>query len=288
MVSIVIAAHNEEAVIGACLDALRSDATDAGAEIIVSANGCSDRTAEISRERGAIVVDRPEAGKPGALNAAEAVATRFPRVYLDADIRVPEGGIAELVRMLDAGPLAVVPRRRVDVSSRPLAVRCYFAINERLPVFRDGLFGRGMIALSQEGRSRFASFPPMIADDLFLDAQFSASEKAEARDVEVIVQAPRTTRDLVNRLVRVRRGNSEMRAAAAAGDVTASVRASDKWAWLRDVVVPHPSLWFAAVPYVAITLAAASRARRQPAGSAWGRDDSTRIPVTSPRPEGPA
>lgn len=288
MVSIVIAAHNEEAVIGACLDALRSDAAGADAEVIVSANGCSDRTADIARGRGAIVIDRPEAGKPGALNAADAIATDFPRIYLDADIRVPEGGVAALQRMLDARTLAVVPRRRVDVSGRPLAVRCYFAINERLPVFRDGLFGRGMIALSREGRSRFAEFPPMIADDLYLDSQFSAAEKAEARDVEVVVEAPRTTKALVNRLVRVRRGNAEMRTAATAGRLTVNVRASDKWAWLRDVVVPHPRLAFAAVPYLAITLAAAWRARRQPAGSSWGRDDSTRIPMTESSPEATA
>lgn len=288
MVSIVIAAHNEEAVIGACLDALRSDAAGADAEVIVSANGCSDRTADIARGRGAIVIDRPEAGKPGALNAADAIATDFPRIYLDADIRVPEGGVAALQRMLDARTLAVVPRRRVDVSGRPLAVRCYFAINERLPVFRDGLFGRGMIALSREGRSRFAEFPPMIADDLYLDSQFSAAEKAEARDVEVVVEAPRTTKALVNRLVRVRRGNAEMRTAATAGRLTVNVRASDKWAWLRDVVVPHPRLAFAAVPYLAITLAAAWRARRQPTESSWGRDDSTRIPMTETSPEATA
>ncbi len=288
MVSIVIAAHNEEAVIGSCLDALLSDADGTAAEIIVSANGCSDRTAGIARERGAIVIDRPEPGKPGALNAADAVATGFPRIYLDADIRVPGGGVAALERMLNAQTLAIVPRRRVVVSGRPLAVKCYFAINERLPVFRDGLFGRGMIALSQEGRSRFGEFPPLIADDLFLDSQFSTAEKAEAREVEVLVEAPHTTRALVNRLIRVRRGNAEMRAAAAAGSVTADVRASDRWAWLRDVVLPHPRLAFAAVPYLAITVAAAWRARREPVGSAWGRDDSTRISVTESGPESTA
>ena len=37
-----------------------------------------------------------------------------------------------------------------------------------------------MIALSEEGRARFDAFPTLIADDLFLDSQFSAAEKAEA------------------------------------------------------------------------------------------------------------
>lgn len=281
MVSIVIAAHDEEAVIGACLDALASAPSTAYAEIIVSANGCTDRTAEIARERGAIVIERMEPGKAGALNAADRRATAFPRIYVDADIRVPRGGVEALERELDAGALAAVPRRRIDVTGRPLAVKAYFAINERLPVFRDGLFGRGMIALSREGRERFGHFPSMIADDLFLDSQFSTAEKAEARDVEVMVEAPRTTRALVNRLVRVRRGNAQLRAASARGDVTVRVRASDKWSWLRDVVVPNPRLVFAAVPYVAITMTAALLSRRT-SRSGWGRDDSTRVMTAEP------
>ncbi|WP_106816283.1 glycosyltransferase [Microbacterium timonense] len=277
MVSIVIAAHNEEAVIGSCLDALRRSGVGPDAEIIVSANGCTDRTAEVARTHGAHVIDRPEPGKPGALNAADEQATGFPRIYLDADIRVPAGGVAALERLLEQGASAAVPRRRIDTTGRPLAVRGYFAINERLPVFRDGLFGRGMIAVSGEGRARFDRFPAMIADDLFLDSQFSDDEKAEAHDVVVVVEAPRTTRALLNRLVRVRRGNAEMRAASARGEVGVAVRSSDKWAWLRDVVVPQPRLIFAAVPYLAITIIAALRARRPARGlDGWGRDDSTR------------
>jgi glycosyltransferase involved in cell wall biosynthesis len=277
MVSIVIAAHNEETVLGSCLDALRR-ATSPDDEIIVSANGCTDHTADVARDHGAIVVERSEPGKPGALNAGDDRATGFPRVYLDADIRVPTHSVVALERLLDEGALAAVPRRRVETSGRPLAVRAYFAINGRLPAFRDGLFGRGMIAVSEAGRRRFERFPSLTADDLFLDAQFTSSEKAEAEDVVVVVEAPRTTRALVSRLVRVRRGNAELRSASATGEIGGLVRESDRWAWLRDVVLPHPHLIFAAVPYLAITVAAALRARRAPrTGAGWGRDDSTRI-----------
>lgn len=279
MVSVVIAAHDEESVIGACLDAVLSGIGDDAGEIIVSANGCSDRTSQIAAERGVIVVDRPEPGKPGALNAAEEIAVSFPRVYLDADIVIPPGGLEAVLARFEQepAPLAVVPRRRVITTGRPWPVRAYFAINERLPVFREGLFGRGMIAVSEAGRSRFGRFPDLVADDLFLDAQFAAAEKSEAREVEILVEAPHTTKELVNRLVRVRRGNAQMRAAAAEGEVDAVVRSSDKWAWLRDVVAPEPRLVFAAVPYVVITLLAGRRARR-PVGAdgGWGRDESTR------------
>ena len=278
MVSVVIAAHDEESVIGACLDAVLSDIGDDAGEIIVSANGCSDRTSQIAAERGVIVVDRPEPGKPGALNAAEEIAVSFPRVYLDADIVIPPGGLEAVLARFEQepAPLAVVPRRRVITTGRPWPVRAYFAINERLPVFRDGLFGRGMIALAEPGRQRFEAFPSLIADDLFLDSLFTATEKREAADVEVVVAAPMRTRDLVARLTRVRRGNVQMRVAGAAGELGIAVRPSDRWAWLRDVVVPHPRLAPAAVVYVVITAVAGARARRERVD--WGQDTSTRTP----------
>jgi glycosyltransferase involved in cell wall biosynthesis len=276
MPSVVIAAHDEQAVIGRTLRSLQEQKTAEPLEIVVSANGCTDDTVGVARSFGVEVIDRPEPGKAAAINAAEDVATALPRIYLDADIVVPPDGVEALLAPFssDLAPLAVVPRRRIDVARRPILVRSYIAINRRLPAFRDGLFGRGMIALSAEGRERFDRFPTMIADDLFLDSQFAASEKAEAQGVEVVVQAPFTTRALLNRLVRVRRGNTQLRAASAS---VAPVRASDKWAWFRDVVVPEPRLIFPAIPYVALTVIAALMARRQRSGEhAWGKDDSTR------------
>ena len=279
MPSIVIAAHNEENVIGPNLDALLAQQTDDHIEVVVSANGCTDRTVAAATRPGVIVIDRAEPGKAEALNAGDRVATGFPRIYLDADIFVPPGGLDAVVACFAQTPhaLAVVPRRRLDTVGRPWAVRAYFSINERLPAFRTGLFGRGMIALSEAGRARFDAFPVMIADDLFLDSHFTIAEKVEANIVEVVVGAPFTTRDLVRRLVRVRRGNAEMRAAAAKGAIDVQVRATDRWAWLRDVVLPNPRLLLAAVPYVSITLIAGLLARRRASpGTGWGRDESTR------------
>ncbi len=155
-------------------------------------------------------------------------------------------------------------------------MRSYFAINDRLPVFRNGLFGRGTIMVSAKGRARFGAFPEIIADDLFLDSQFADAEKAVVEDVEVVVAVPRTTRDLVRRLVRVRRGNEQLRAAVAAGEVDVAVRPADRWAWLTDVVRRDLRLAPAAIPYVIITLVAARRARR--AGPVdWGQDGTTRV-----------
>ncbi|WP_328414035.1 glycosyltransferase [Micromonospora sp. NBC_00389] len=287
MISVVIAAYNEEAVLGRCLDALLAGAPPGPLDVTVVANGCTDATAAVARARtGVRVLDVPEAGKAGALNAGDAVAVGFPRVYLDADVVLSPGALGALVTALsgpvDGGsdpPLAVVPGRTLDVAGRPTPVRAYYAINSRLPAFRHSLFGRGVIALSAAGRARFDTFPVMTADDLFLDALFASDEKREIDGATSHLATPRRTSDLVRRLVRVRAGNAAMRAAAAQWSVTtAAVRRSVRSSWLRDVVLPRPWLAPAAAFYIGITLVAALRARREASAgrSGWGRDESSR------------
>lgn len=279
MTSIIIAAHNEGAELGHTLDALLADPEVARAEVIVVSNGCTDDTSEIAEVRGVRVIDLPAAGKAEALNIGDRAAASFPRIFLDADIAVPPNAVGALRAALDAGALAVVPRRVLNIDNRPFLVRSYFIINERLPAFHDGLFGRGMIALSAAGRSRFTCFPSMVADDLFLDSVFVYEEKRQVEEVVVVVETPRTTAALVRRLARVRRGNAAMREASKRGMIGAEVRQSDRWSWLRDVVVPDPSLVPAGVIYVALTVAAAVLARRGSLTSlAWGRE--------KPGPEG--
>jgi hypothetical protein len=283
--SIVIAAHNEAAVIGRCLDTLLAGAEPGEFDVTVVANGCSDATAQVAAARpGVRVLDLPEPGKVAALNAGDALAAGFPRVYLDADVVVSADGVRALRDALAAGGgsaparvLAVTPRRELDLSRSPLPVRAYYAINSRLPVFAGALFGRGVIALSAEGRARFDRFPDVVADDLFLDSLFTAVEKRQVESVSSRIAAPRRTADLVRRLVRVRRGNASLREHQARAAAAAEVRPVAHTSWLRDVALRNPALMPAAACYAAITLLVASLARLpvRP-GGAWGRDESSR------------
>ena len=275
LASIVIAAHDEAAVIERCLDAIAgSSGEPAEFDVTVVANGCSDDTADRARKYpGVRVVELAQPGKAGALNAGDRVAVGFPRIYLDADIVVTGQQLRTLCQALQGGPLVVVPRRQLVVVGRPLLVRAYYAVQVRLPAFENGLFGRGVIALSESARARFDDFPEQVADDLFLDSLFTATEKRQVDGVVSVVSTPRRTRDLLNRLVRVRRGNADLRATAAAG----SIRQSAPLSWLVDVVLPRPWLAPAAIGYVGITLSAALLARR-PArpGQEWVKDASSR------------
>lgn len=279
MTSIVIAAHNEESVIDRCISALFEQRDTGELEIVVAANGCTDRTASVARNRGVRVVETDRAGKANALNLADEIAIGFPRIYLDADIVLEPGAVTALGAALaaDTRSCAAVPARELEVDGRPLIVRGYTAISSRLPAFRDGLFGRGVIALSERGRSRFTTFPELVADDLFLDSLYTPVEKLFVDSVKVRVGTPLRTRDLVRRLVRVRRGNAELRASVESGETDISVRGSDPTAWITEVVLPEPRLLPAGAVYAIVTLWAAlvARVKRSPSG-AWERDESTR------------
>jgi hypothetical protein len=77
----------------------------------------------------------------------------------------------------------------------------------------------------------------------------------------------------------VRRGNIQLRRAdltSSRPDEPLQVRRSDHWSWLRDVIIPHPSLAGAGLVYAALTLVAEWRARSSVDHHAWGRDESTR------------
>jgi hypothetical protein len=120
----------------------------------------------------------------------------------------------------------------------------------------------------------------MIADDLFLDSLYAASQKRQLDSVEVRVEAPRRTAPLLKRLVRVRLGNTQLREFARDPSRGSQVRDADRLAWITAVVIPHPHLVPAGVVYGTITMLAAILARvSRRARKSWGRDDTRRQPI---------
>lgn len=264
MTTVLIAAHNEEAVLGQTLDGLLDGDAAAPLEVIVAANGCTDRTVSVAGSRHVTVVEVPSAGKAAALNAAERRATGYPRIYLDADVRLDKAAVERLSEALRAGTekprrvaLVAVPTRVVDASASSVAVRMYYRVHTLHPAYATGIFGRGAIAVSETGRRRFAAFPEVIADDLFLDSLFDDSEAAHLDDVTSVVVAAASMAALLRRLARVRRGNAQLRGDDAGG----RVRQRTGLRWLLDAIRADRSLMPAAVVYVAVTVVAEARAR---------------------------
>lgn len=188
MISILIPANNEEAYIRDCLGSLLvSDPLPeaASAEVIVMANGCTDAT--VARAQALApdfaakgwafkVLDLTEGSKIGALNAGDAAAAYDKRLYLDADIRVDTGLVAQLAQILEAdAPIYAsgqirVPRARSFLSDR------YARFWQKLPFIAKGVPGCGVFALNAPARARWEAFPQVISDDSFVRFHFAAHE----------------------------------------------------------------------------------------------------------------
>jgi glycosyltransferase involved in cell wall biosynthesis len=294
--SVVIPAHNEAAVIGRLLTALRDighgpgNAADGGLdggldrfEVIVACNGCTDATAAIARDHGARVIETPVASKIAALDAADAAATAFPRLYIDADVTLTGRAAADVARALASpgGPLCAAPPMSVDLAGRPWAVRAFYDVWCRIPYLRDTHVGSGVFALSEAGRRRFDRFPDVIADDLFVRNLFGRSERMVVATDPFVIQAPRTLRALVRRRVRIHAGNAEQASHPELAALPGARERSGPW-W--RAVVERPSLALKAVPYALVNALAKVRARRLVRSDreiGWGRDETTRTAPAS-------
>ncbi|MFG2791170.1 glycosyltransferase [Streptomyces sp. NPDC048419] len=296
MTSIVIPAHNEAPVIGRLLDALLAD-SDPGddTDILVVCNGCTDSTAKVASERGprVRVVEIPVPSKHAALRAGDDQARGFPRVYVDADVVITGAEVRALTEPLHdeaSGILATAPERRIPLASCAWRVRAYYRVWQQLPAVREGLFGRGVIAVSKAGHARLAALPPLMADDLAASLAFTPAERRVVDAASVVIQPPRTWPDLIRRRIRAavstaqveqnqgeRSRGSGSEEAEAPGEASASARTST--ADLKAMLRREPTL----LPNVVVFLAAAVTARRgarkairaQDFGT-WLRDESSR------------
>ncbi|HEX2029445.1 MAG TPA: glycosyltransferase [Nitriliruptorales bacterium] len=210
--SVVIPAHDEEAVVGRCLDALLTGADPSELDIVVACNGCTDRTAEVAETyHGVRVLSIEPASKIAALNAGDRAARAYPRIYLDADAELTgEDARALAVALTDGDCLAAAPRRTMVLDDRSVAVRLYYRFSQRLPVFEEGFIGSGAYALSERGRARWGAWPDVVADDLLVLRSFDPHERRTVWDARVVVHPPKRFRQLLRRGVRVVRANREL------------------------------------------------------------------------------
>jgi hypothetical protein len=281
VVAVIVPAHNEASVIGRLLAQLASPARNQelpGLDVIVVPNGCTDDTAEIAASYGppVRVLPIPEASKRAALTAGDAAATSFPRIYADADVELSLADIRALVDALDQpGVLAAGPHRVLPLEGRPWVVRWYYDIWTRLPEVRSGLFGRGVIALSEAGCARVASLPPLQADDLASSLAFAAHERVVVADARVVIQIPRTARDLLRRRVRVATGVAQVGKTEGAPQSTARTRPAE----LIKMAVREPLLAPRVALFLGMAVLAQLRARRAVSRgdyATWLRDESSR------------
>jgi glycosyltransferase involved in cell wall biosynthesis len=209
MISIIIPASNEEKLVGRCLSAvLASECVPVPVEVIVVANGCRDATADVARAHNAAfaardwtlrVLDLPEGGKPGALNAGDAAATGTIRIYLDADVTLDSGLVPALHTALDRTAPAYASGL-VTIAAQGSFSRAYARCWARVPFMSHGVPGCGLFAVNAAGRSLWDRFPAIIADDTFVRLHFTPDQR-----MSVSVHYNWPIAEGFARLVRVRR-----------------------------------------------------------------------------------
>ena len=283
VVSVVVPAHNEARVIGRLLGPLVTAVRPGELDVIVVANGCTDDTAEVAASFGppVRVVSIPVASKRAALVAGDEAATDFPRMYVDADVELGADDVRALGDALRRpGALAAGPQRVLALTGTPWLVRWYYDVWTRLPEVRSGLFGRGVIGLSEAGHARVASLPPLLADDLAASLVFGPDERVIVPGARVVIHPPRTAGDLLRRRVRATMGVSQVEQAKVdqaegAPDSTARTRPAD----LLAIIGRDPRMALRVAVFMTMAVLArrgARRAVRHRDYSTWPRDESSR------------
>jgi glycosyltransferase involved in cell wall biosynthesis len=173
MISFIIPAYDEEAVIAATVDAVHAAAREIGVqyEIIVANDASSDRTAEIAAKHGANVVNTSNRQIAATRNAGAKAARGDRFIFVDADTLVNASTVRAAIGAMDKGavgggshvvfdddvPLYADLIRRLTLWSMNimrLAAGCFLFCTrtafETAGGFDERLFGAEELALSAE------------------------------------------------------------------------------------------------------------------------------------------
>lgn len=276
--AVIVPAHDEERVLPRTLQVLLAG-LPAEVQVLVVPNGCSDRTAEVARTFAprVEVIEVAEASKTAALNAGDAAARGYPRVYLDADIDLPGGDLARVIAALgESGAAAAEPVARLDTSDASVWVRAYYAVWLALHGQEPGDVGCGLYALSEEGRGRFGAFPSIISDDGYVRAHFAPGEIVHVAGAQSVVRVPRTLGALLKIKTRSRLGALQLERSFP--ELWATKRAAHTSLRRKAFGMPL-RLWPLLPLYLGMQLLVRRRADRLAedlGGYAWERDESSR------------
>jgi cellulose synthase/poly-beta-1,6-N-acetylglucosamine synthase-like glycosyltransferase len=180
LLSVLVPAHNEEALIGRCIRAVRASA-DPETEVVVVAHNCTDATAKEAAGAGArvLVLDDPgQKGKGCALSYgfdAILAGTSEAVLVVDADSVVDAGLVAQVRQRLRAGALALQCRYEVfnsqDSGRTRLMTLAFYGVNVIRPYGRArlglsaGIVGNGF-ALHRDVLARIPYGAHSVVEDL--------------------------------------------------------------------------------------------------------------------------
>lgn len=279
VVSIVIPAHNEEAVIAANLAHLLATAASDEFDVIVVANACVDRTGDVARTFPVRIIDTPVPGKAHAIALGDEACQTFPRVYLDADVALSTDSVRALVRAVSQpGVFACAPVPCLDLSGAGAIVKRVHRVHDRLIAPNRALAGVGVYVLNEDGHARVFPMPAgVLSDDGWAHGSFAVHERVVVSEAESLVRPARTVSAHLRRRMRVRRGNRQL-AELGRGAPEGRLGLGS----LRSLVTQRRVSVLDAGCYLAVLLVDRTIVRLRGRGhGAWASDSSSRVPVPS-------
>jgi glycosyltransferase involved in cell wall biosynthesis len=138
VISFIVPAHNEEALIGRCLSALHESARALGEpyEVVVADDASTDHTDAIARDQGSLVVAVNRRQIAAARNAGARAATGDPLFFVDADTMVTERVLRAALRSLRRGAVGGGCIVRLDGRLPPYALVLERWLRAVAPVIR--------------------------------------------------------------------------------------------------------------------------------------------------------
>ena len=218
MLSIIIPAYNEESVIQDCLTSLLKQTFEGNVEIIVSANGCCDHTAELAKNFDAsfsqkgydlVVLEAEKGNKSKALNRADKIAKYPMRMYLDADVVCDPALIEEIIDLLRDEDPVYASGTLAPASGNSYASSAYGNIWKEIPYIRETIPGCGCYAVNAAGRNLWHEFPAIISDDKFVRLLFEVRQRRQAF-AKYYWPIPQGYRTLIKIRTRWTKGNRQL------------------------------------------------------------------------------
>ncbi len=188
--TVVIPCYNEEARLGASLDALLAFLSERGDpfEIVIVDDGSTDRTADCARTRSdprlRIIVLPRNRGKGAAVKAGVMAAQGDRILMMDADLSTPLEELEKLSRALDAGADVAIGSRALE---RSLVTRPQGLFRDRIGRAFNGVVRTLLVPGIRDSQCGFKLFLAPVAKSIFRNVRC----RGWAFDVEVLLVAKR-------------------------------------------------------------------------------------------------
>jgi glycosyltransferase involved in cell wall biosynthesis len=155
LISVIIPAHNEEHYLGETLAALRHQ-TYPYFEIIVVANGCTDATGEVARQKADRVLELPDRAVGKARNTGAAKARGQLLVFLDADTRPQPSALEALATEFTPRDSSATFLGRPDIPK--LGYLCLYAFKNLIHRYRLHCGSSGVICCWRDQFKQIGAF----------------------------------------------------------------------------------------------------------------------------------